>query len=781
MMSEGSKAIKTCSIPSSSSRLSPLARPFTISNPFNRRESFDPLLGSAPSSTSTLDQPFPYLNLGDQSHRGYYAYQSDSTAITAFPFVNDLDFEFNSCFTSHPSEDPPVQTNFTPISSSLSKVGLESEIQGTSTNQQWLREVPRTNDQIATGVSLSCNNPLEQGTAIEGSKLVSKTPSVLHEKDCVVVGKDNRIRPVDEDKLHAGICVFRLANSEVNLLNKCMTKSFLISSDLPFSPRPQDNQSKLSYSVPLPTLSHCDSAIINNKICFPHLASCAPETLVSSEPKCISCSAQTFKPSGASYNATIVNPVPLENVPYGGTYTVSNMDSYSGNVVPGMFGSHIVRSPLDKVACQDLILTKKGEKIELVEPVHNETKIPCIMAKSKLQIACPTDHGDLSVEQHGVKAGIPDDKWSTNSDDSDVDSPCWKGTQVYKSSLRDSVPVNSEDCNGQSSSRESVCLKLEHSKNEKVARNSLNPLAPVFIPGNSKQKVDYHQKKCHGDGFSYIENVGALAVICSSREEGSRGSDKEGTCPSEEINDIGILWSSDVCDSREEYGTPYESFRNSAVNSCRLEPYLGEEYVSPESRLENFAGGMEGIADARYNVLDGVIDIAHTGKNSSILFPATEIALNLHSTGVGVSSDLTERFLEPLKSTPPKLDANLLINTIQYLSELLLQNYSFALGSMSEHEYDKVLNIINKLYVVIGNQAGERAVRSGPCHMCTLHGKRQVADNHKVTRKDPKVVHSTEHEMPPEALFYRKLWLEAKTALYYQEHGLHMKPEPDKC
>ncbi|GMJ06310.1 hypothetical protein HRI_004300200 [Hibiscus trionum] len=714
MMSERSKAINVCSIPTSSSRLSPLARPFTAGSPFNRREYFDPLLGSSSSSTSGLDQPFTYLNLGVQCHRGYYAYQSDSTAITASPFVNGLDFELNSCFTSYPSEDSPVQTHstlltqtsFTPIPSSLGNVGSKSAV------QQGIREVPRRTDRIAAGVSLSC-----EGTTIEGSKLVSKAPSVLHEKGCVVVGKANRIRPVVEDKLQTEISVFRPANSEVNILNKCMTKS-------------------------LPTSSRCDSDIITNERCFPHLASCTPETLVSSDP------------SGASYNAPIVNPVPLENVAYGGTDTVSNMDSYFGYVVPGMIRSDTVRSPLDKVACQDQVLTKKGEKRYLVEPIHNETKYPYVMEISKLRIACPNGHEDFTVQQNGAKAGTPDDKWSTNSDDSDVDSPCWKGTQAYKSPLRDSVHVNPEDVKGQSSSRVSMSLKLERSKSEKVACNSLNPLAPVFIPGNSKQKVN--ELRC---------------------------SDKAGTCLSEEINDIGMFWSYDVGDSREGYDTTNESFINLAVNSCcPPQPYLGGEYVSTESQLENVAGGMEGTADATYNALDSVMDIADTGPNSSILFPTTETALNSHSIGDGVSSDLTERFQEPPKSTPPKLDAKLLINTIQYLSELLLQNYSLALGSMSDHEYDKILNIINNLYVVIRNQVGERAVRPESCHMCTSYDKRQATDHHKiqVNRKDRKVVHSTEDEMPQEALFYRKLWLEAKTALYHQEHGIHVKPEPDK-
>ncbi|TYH40980.1 hypothetical protein ES332_D12G285200v1 [Gossypium tomentosum] len=667
-MSERSKAaMNVFSIPTPSSRLSPLARPFTITSPFNRHESFDPLL----DSTSGLDQPFPYLNLGGQRQQGYCAYHSDSTAITATPFVNDLDFEPNSCFTNNPFVDPLVQTSFTPSSSSFSNVDPESGVLGTATNHHGLQ-----------------GNLLQQG---------------------------------------------------------------LISSS-----RPQHTQSQLSYSVPLLSTSHCDSTIINNERCFPNLASCAAETLVSCAPKHFAYSAQTFKPSSASYNPPIVNPFPLENVAYGGTDALSKTDSYFGYVVPGMIGSDMVQSPLDKVACQDLLLRT------IVEPACNETKSSSIMAKSKLQIACPNVHEDLALEQHGAKAGIADDKCSTNSDDSDVDSPCWPGTQAYKSLFSCSVPVNSEDSKGQSPFRVSVSPKLEHSKNEKVARNSLNPLAPVFIPGNSKQKADYHQKDCHGDNSLASQNIGALAAI-SSRENELLGSARAGTCPSERIDDIGFHFSLDAHDSRLEYGSP-----------CSFQP-PGKESVISESQLEIVTGCMEGVANATYNALDNVADMAQAGQSSSISFPTTEISLTSHSIGDGVFSDLTQRFQEPPKSTPPKLDVNLMINTIQFLSELLLQNYSFALGSMSEHEHDKILNIINNLYGVIRHWAGERGVRPESSHLSTLYGKRQAADHREVIK---------EHEIPPEALFYRKLWLEAKEAsnlMKYRALGSHTKPELEKC
>ncbi|XP_022722248.1 uncharacterized protein LOC111279537 isoform X2 [Durio zibethinus] len=827
MMSESNKAIDVLSTPTSSSRLSPLARPFTISNPFNRHESFDPLLDSSSSSlsTSNLDQPFPYLSLGGQGRHGYHAYHSDTTSITAFPYVDDLDFEPDSRFPYYPLEESAVHTHFTlpthqssqtsfiPSSSSLGNVGYKSRVQGTATNQQ--------------GPDVPHKKLLEQGTTVEGSKLVSETSSVLHGKVSVVIGKDNRIRPEDMEDIRTESSVYQLANSEINLLNKCMTKPLTASLDLSFSPIPQDSQSQLSYSAPLMTWSHCDSTIITNERCFPHFGSRAAETLVSCAPECFSYSAPNFKPSSSSSNPSIVKPFTLKYAASGSTEPVCKRDTYFDHVLCSMMDTDEVQNPVEKVACHDQVIVEKGEKRKIVEPVLSEIKNPSITAKPKLQTACPNFPEDLTLEQHGAKAGIPDDKSSTNHDDSDVDSPCWKGIQAYKSPFRDLVPVNSEDSKGQSpAARASVPLKSEHSKNEKVARNSLDPLAPVFIPGNSKQKVDYHQKECHGDSSLSSQKIAALAVISSSAEHKLTDSVKAGTCPTERISDI----------ARKEHCVPFESFRSSVVNSsCSFQPNLREEYVTSESQLvrgTSVGGSMEGIADATHNGLDSVEDIARNRPSTSISFLTTEIALNSNSTGIGLFSDFSERLQEPSKSTPPKIDVKLLINTIQYLSELLLQNSSFDLGSLSEHEHehDKLLNIINNIYVVIRNKAGQMAVRPVSSDPCTLYYQRQPAAHHEVTKvkdkvvlhdqemrktsahifsrmlysfnqsnddegfrkgddigqvieKDPKVIHSIEHEMPPEVLFYRNLWLEAKAALYlmkYQGHALHMKSEPDR-
>ncbi|XVF53219.1 hypothetical protein PTKIN_Ptkin05aG0082500 [Pterospermum kingtungense] len=821
MMSESNKAINVFSTSMSSSRLSPSARPFTISNPLNRHESFEPLLDSSSSSSSTsrFGQPFPYMSLGSQGHHGYYAYHSDAISITAFPCVDDLQFEPNSSFAYHPLEESPVDTHFTLLTHQSSQTSSSSCLGNVDRNEakgsvlvQQGREFPHNKGQIRSAGSLSCYKLIEQGTSVGGSKLVSETSSVLHGKGGVVSGKDNQMKLEDKKNIITESSIFGMANTEVNLMNKSTTKPFSIPLDFLLSPGTQDTQSQLSYSAPLITWSGSDSTIITNERCFRHIGSYGAETLVSCAPECFSCSAQIFKPSSASSNPPIVNPVPLENVASGDTVAFSNWDSSSGYVVLTRINADKMQNPVDKVSCCDQVITEKGEKRK-IEPVQNGTKNLSIVAKSKLQIACPKVHEDLTLEQDGARAGIPDDKASTNNDDSDVDSPCWKGVQAYTSPFRVSVPVNSEDSKGQSPSRVSVPLKSEHCKNEKVAHYSLNPLAPVFVPGNSKRKMDYHQTECHGDT---LRNIAALDGTSSSREHKLLYSVKADTCPSEKINDIGIKCSEDA----------------RVANSRGFQSYLREGHASSENQLVQsmgVVGSMKGSVDAVHNKLDSVEDLAHSGPNTSI-FLTSEVGLNSHPIRVGVFSDFSQRLQEPSKSKAPQIDVKLRINTIQYLLELLLQNSSFDLGSLTGHEHDKLLNIINNLYV-IRNKVGQMTVRPESSDPFTLYGQIQPADRHEVTmmkdkavlheeemhktaapmfssripytlyqsnldealrkgndpnqvlEKDPKLIHLVEHEMPPEALFYRKLWLEAKAALYlmkHQVHSMHMKSELDR-
>ncbi|OMP02738.1 hypothetical protein COLO4_10845 [Corchorus olitorius] len=595
MMTESTKAINVFSNSTSSSRLSPLALPFTLNNAFNRQESFDPSLNSSSpstSSTSGLDQPFSYLSLGGQGlvHSYYIACPSDATFLAALSCVSDPDFEPNSPFAYNPFEESPLHNHFispthqfSQTSSSLGNVGHNRGLQGIAVDQQG-SEILNNFDQSQSRShgSLSCNCLLEQGTTVEGSKCFSKMSPVSHGKGTEVIRKDVRTRPEDKEKIHTESSILPLANSE---------------------------------------------------------------------------------------------------------------------------------NPLDKVACHDQVIIENSEKRKVVEPVHDESEYPSIKAKSKLQITCTNVSEDLSLEQHGAKAATPDNKSSTNNDDSDVDSPCWKGTQAYKSPFRDSMDVNSEDSNGQSPSRVSVPLKSGHSKNETVARNSLNPMAPVFIPGNSKLKVDYHQKECHGDSSLTSQKIAPLDVTSSSREHKSTESVIANTCPPERINDIEPRCFNDASDSKKEYGVPYNLFGSSAVNSSgSFQPYLRVQYVTSERQVviaTSVAGSTEGIATATataiHNGLDRVEDIAHIGPTTgSSVHTTKEIALNLHSIGADGDgfSDFTQRLRKPLNSMPPKIDVKSIINTMQYLSELLLLNSPFDLGSLSEHENDKLLKIINMLYVV---------------------------------------------------------------------------------
>lgn len=74
------------------------------------------------------------------------------------------------------------------------------------------------------------------------------------------------------------------------------------------------------------------------------------------------------------------------------------------------------------------------------------------------------DDGGVSLEFRGARESSME-----SNNDSDVDSPCWKGTGVVRFNV-----------------------SSEPSDAEEASRKRLNPLAPDFIPESAKQQVEFH-------------------------------------------------------------------------------------------------------------------------------------------------------------------------------------------------------------------------------------------------------------------------------------------------
>ncbi|XP_010542161.1 PREDICTED: uncharacterized protein LOC104815458 isoform X2 [Tarenaya hassleriana] len=103
---------------------------------------------------------------------------------------------------------------------------------------------------------------------------------------------------------------------------------------------------------------------------------------------------------------------------------------------------------------------------------------------SELRIRCSIGSDNDKPDPCSTNAvGIPE-KSSEPSDqeDSEVDSPCWKGTQSYNTVASGSKAMSSR--------RSSDDLNRSY---------GLNPLAPRFIPASAKKSLDKHVKEC-GEG-----------------------------------------------------------------------------------------------------------------------------------------------------------------------------------------------------------------------------------------------------------------------------------------
>ncbi|KAL1208398.1 hypothetical protein V5N11_026149 [Cardamine amara subsp. amara] len=117
----------------------------------------------------------------------------------------------------------------------------------------------------------------------------------------------------------------------------------------------------------------------------------------------------------------------------------------------------------------------------LVNPDQVFLKLPEVLIKSS-KVVGDDDKLDLSC----VKTTVLSDKSSDqDDDDSEEDSPCWRGMHSHKTLASGTKSVPSR-----------------RSTDDLSGFFRLNPLAPQFIPSNSKKKLDMDGEKCEENGSS---------------------------------------------------------------------------------------------------------------------------------------------------------------------------------------------------------------------------------------------------------------------------------------
>jgi hypothetical protein len=160
-------------------------------------------------------------------------------------------------------------------------------------------------------------------------------------------------------------------------------------------------------------------------------------------------------------------------------------------------------------------------------------------------------------------------------------------------------------------------------------------------------------------------------------------------------------------------------------SSCVVLPSVLEDYFTSSGQL------LTGQCVGGFG--KAIKDTAPNGSTSVSLF-ASKHVFDSSSCREGVSTDLSETYggaTKPLCS-PPRLDFQIVVKTMNELSELLMQNCTNDLDSLNEHEHDIIKRIIHNLTLCIRNRVGEHTLMSESSHPHTSYCVRKSTHLNKV-------------------------------------------------
>ncbi|XP_015574493.1 uncharacterized protein LOC8288882 isoform X2 [Ricinus communis] len=374
------------------------------------------------------------------------------------------------------------------------------------------------------------------------------------------------------------------------------------------------------------------------------------------------------------------------------------------------------------------ILLEKSQDAENGKSKTNEV----IDSLTMPQVPYSSVPHELTVKLQGAEEG-----------NSDLDSPCWKGTLAANQSiLEDSGPVNGQ--------------QLRSGQEE---LNSLSLLASELFASSDKQNC-YRVNECDEDSSSFFHKTASSAVPLQPVEQRSANSVTTGSAFSELTNVIWSCCTNDVCLPDKEDAILKNSNNSSMLKSCILEPSSVEDHCYSNSQLvtgPNIAGTLRGI---RESVQHGSSRISFENKN----------VISSSSCRIHIPSDFTETCQGASRSfsCPPRLHIQKVVNTMNELSELLLHNCSNDLDSLNEHEHDIIEHIINNLTACIRNRNGRRTLMPEATHPCTSYCHRKSADILKIIEKDMAKDHEIK-DVNPRVMLYKNLLLETRAARRFIE------------
>ncbi|TKY71861.1 hypothetical protein E2542_SST00594 [Spatholobus suberectus] len=270
--------------------------------------------------------------------------------------------------------------------------------------------------------------------------------------------------------------------------------------------------------------------------------------------------------------------------------------------------------------------------------------------------------------------------------DSDVDSPCWKGTMALCR-----TPIEN-----------SGSIQINNVEKTTEKHNSLNPLAPQFFPGIGYAKHDFgSSNSCVPVATNLLSGEDMLmkTVMAESPVELSKG--------------VEPLPSSNTCGREKAF-----NMLNNPKSSSVVDPVLNlhcmvtqssskEDCSMSKAKLETVVDGANFVKGTKYpRVSKSRSDVYPAKGHSPIPNPSTS------SSGVGVVTDLLKTFEGVSKSLikSPKPDVGTMVSAMHVLSELLVQTSMDGVDSNNEHGRDVIMiqQIINNLNDFSAKRCGQR-------------------------------------------------------------------------
>lgn len=531
-----------------------------------------------------------------------------------------------------------------------------------------------------------------------------ETSDTLCGKCIGISGEDNAIQNADAKRIDADCVSFPMVNSRAIYSDLSTSSDFCSTGIL------KDQQIGCTYLAPAIPWSSCDSNKASyGKSFSQQFDSYADKFNVPLSAETSSMPGLISEPSGPRTSCSPLIPVLLENVDSEGHGAVHNSNLFS-------YDPARIKEPhefIDKrqEVFHDELLKDKGKDGENGKPVIHEAEDTVHLTKPELQINSSSIAHNLTLKLHGAEEVDPVENSCKMFDknDSDLDSPCWKGTMAANQST---FGVSGPD-------------NAQHLKIGREACSSLNPLAPGFFPRNDRQSANYYGNECHGDDYlSSPKNVSsAVNLLC--RGQRLENFTTAGSSSSELESIAGSHCSHGIYVPEKEHALLNSSSNSSLLClSCSVQPQVVEDCFTSNGRPpigQNVRGFKKGIKDDVHN------------DSTSVSLFANEHVFNSSSCRVGVPSDFNEIHGVATRglSKPPRLDIQIVVNTMNELSKLLMQNCN-DLDSLNEHEHDIIKRVIDNLTVCIRNRVRKNTLVPESDHPYTSYHVRKSADIKKV-------------------------------------------------